>query len=91
MEPRNRLFDDLAKVAGSAAGSLSGLKAEVEARARQRLDDMMARLELVTREDFEAVLAVVAKAREDQERLERRIAQLEATVARLQAANPPKF
>jgi BMFP domain-containing protein YqiC len=91
MESRNRLFEDLAKIAGSAAGSLSGLKDEVEARARQRLEDFAARLDLVTREDFDAVLAVAIKAREEQERLEKRITELEGQMARLQAAYPPKF
>ena len=85
MQTRHRLFDDFAKVAGSAAGSLSDLKAEVEARARQRLEDLAARLDLVTREDFDAVLAVAIKAREEQERLERRLTELEADVARLRS------
>jgi BMFP domain-containing protein YqiC len=91
MESRSRLFEDLAKIAGSAAGSLSGLKDEIEARARQRLEDVAARLDLVTREDFDAVLAVAIKAREEQERLERRVTELEAQMQRLQAAYRPKF
>lgn len=88
MESRNRLFEDLAKLAGSAAGSLSGLKDEIEARARERLEDFAERLDLVTRDDFEAVLAVVAKAREEQEKLEKRVAELEAQIARMQASQP---
>jgi BMFP domain-containing protein YqiC len=91
MESRSRLFEDLAKIAGSAAGSLSGLKDEIEARARQRLEDVAARLDLVTRDDFDAVLAVAIKAREEQERLERRVAELETQMARLQATYRPKF
>jgi BMFP domain-containing protein YqiC len=91
MESRNRLFEDLAKLAGSAAGSLVGLKDEVEARARERLEDFATRLDLVTREDFEAVLAVAAKSREEQERLEKRVAALEAQIALLQAAYPRKY
>lgn len=91
MESRNRLFEDLAKIAGSAAGSLSGLKDEIEARARQRLEDVAARLDLVTREDFDAVLAVAIKAREEQEHLEKRVAELEAQMLRLQASTRPRF
>ncbi len=90
MQTRTRLFEDLAKVASGAAGSLSGLKAEVEARMRQQLEDMVARLDLVTREDFDAVRAVAVKAREEQEQLERRLATLEAEVARLAATGSPK-
>ena len=91
MESRHRLFEDLAKIAGSAAGSLSGLKGEIEARARQRLEDVATRLDLVTREDFDAVLAVAIKAREEQERLEKRVAELEAQMLRLQATSRPRF
>jgi BMFP domain-containing protein YqiC len=85
MEPRNRLFDDLAKLAGSAAGSLSGVKTEVEARVRQHLEDLVSRLDLVTREDFDTALAVAVKARAEQEVLTRRVAELEMIVAKLEA------
>ena len=90
MQTRTRLFEDLAKVASSAAGSLSGLKAEMETRMRQQLEGMVARLDLVTREDFDAVRAVAVKAREEQEQLERRLAVLEAEVARLAATGSLK-
>jgi BMFP domain-containing protein YqiC len=83
MESRNRLFDDVAKVAGGAAGTLSGIKGEIESRMRQRLDDLVARLDLVTREEFDAVSAVAAKAREEQEALAKRLAELEAELARM--------
>lgn len=83
METRNRLFDDVAKVAGSAVGTLSELKNEVESRTRQKLDDMIARLDLVTREEFDSVMAVAVKAREEQEALTKRLSELEAEIARL--------
>ena len=88
METRNRLFDDVAKVAGSAVGSLSGLKNEVESRTRQKLDDMIARLDLVTREEFDSVMAVAVKAREEQEALTKRLSELEAEIARLKGERP---
>ncbi len=83
MENHNRLFDDVAKVAGSAVGTLSGLKNEVESRTRQKLDDLIARLDLVTREEFDSVMAVAVKAREEQEDLTKRLNALEAEVVRL--------
>ena len=83
MESRNRLFDDVAKVAGGAAGTLSGIKGEIESRVRQRLDDLVARLDLVTREEFEAISAVAAKAREEQENLTKRLAEIETELAQL--------
>ena len=83
MENRNRLFDDMAKVAGGAAGTLSGLKTEVESRVRQMVEDLVTRLDLATREDLDAALALAAKAREEQEILAKRVGELEAEVARL--------
>ena len=88
MENRNRLFDDVAKVAGSAAGTLSGLKDEFESRTRQKLDDVIARLDLVTREEFDSVMSVAIKAREEQEALTRRLTELEVEVARLKCERP---
>ena len=88
MENRNRFFDDVAKVAGSAAGTLSGLKNEIESRSRQKLDDIVARFDLVTRDEFDAVAAVAVKAREEQEALTTRLASLEAEVARLKGERP---
>jgi BMFP domain-containing protein YqiC len=83
MESRNRLFDDMAKVAGGAAGTLSGLKSEVESRVRQMVDDVINKLDLVTREDMDTALALAAKAREEQELLSKRVSELEAELARL--------
>jgi BMFP domain-containing protein YqiC len=85
MESRNRLFDDMAKVAGGAAGTLSGLKSEVESRVRQLVDDLVGKLDLVTREDMDAALALAAKAREEQEALGKRVSELEAEIARLKS------
>ena len=85
MESRKGLFDDLAKIAGSAAGSLSGVRSEIEGRVRQHIEDLVARLDLVTREDFETALAVATKARAEQEILTHRVAELEAVVAKLEA------
>ena len=85
MESRNRLFDDVAKVAGGAAGTLSGLKGEIESRVRHGLGDLVARLDLVTREEFEAISAVAAKAREEQENLTKRLAEIETELAQLKS------
>jgi BMFP domain-containing protein YqiC len=85
MESRNRLFDDMAKVAGGAAGTLSGLKGEVESRVRQIVDDLVGKLDLVTREELDAALALAAKARAEQEALAKRLDELEAELARLKS------
>jgi BMFP domain-containing protein YqiC len=78
MQSQNRFFDDIARVAGGAAGALSGVRGEIEARLRGQLERILAGMDLVSREEFEAVKAMAAKAREEQEDLRRRLAELEA-------------
>ena len=78
MQTSNRFFDDLAKMAGGAASALVGVKQELDAMIRQRLERAVASLDLVTRDEFEAVRALATNARAAQERLEQRIAALEA-------------
>lgn len=88
MQTRNRIFDDAAKIAGSAIGTLDGIRREVEGLARQQIEHMLNRMELVTRDEFEAVKAMAAKARAEQEALEARIAALEAALAGKTARKP---
>ena len=84
MQVDNRFLDDLARVANGAAGALSGVREEVEALVRQRAERFLADMDLVTRDEFEAVKAVAAKARLEQEALEARVAALEAALIDLQ-------
>ena len=78
MQTRNRFFDDLAKVANSAAGTVAGMKEEVEQLVRNRVESFIDGMNLVTREEFEVARAMAAKARDEQEKLEKRIVELEA-------------
>ncbi len=87
MQTSNRLLDDLARVATGAAGALSGVRQEIEQIVRARMERFLADLDLVTREEFEAVEAMASKARSEQERLEERVAALEA---QLKKAAPKK-
>ncbi|MFQ5958796.1 MAG: accessory factor UbiK family protein [Alphaproteobacteria bacterium] len=77
MQTDNRLIDDLAKVAASTVGVLAGVREEVEARLRQQFERVLDGMELVNRDEFEAVKAMAAKARAENERLARRLAALE--------------
>jgi BMFP domain-containing protein YqiC len=77
MQSQNRFFDDVARVASGAVGALSGVRGEIEARLREQLERALAGMDLVSREEFEAVKAMAAKARDEQEVLLRRIAELE--------------
>jgi len=77
MQTQNRILDDLAKVASGAMSGLSGLRHEIEMRGREQIERILARMDLVKREEFEAVKAMAAKAREEQELLAERLAELE--------------
>ncbi len=88
MQTDNRLLDDLARVAGGAMGALSGVRTEVEEMVRQRLERLLSDMDLVPREDFEAVQAMAEKARLEQEKLEKRVAVLEAALAEKKPSKP---
>jgi BMFP domain-containing protein YqiC len=86
MQSLCRFFDDLARVAAGAMSTLSGVKGEVESRLREQFERVLAGMDLVSREEFEAVKAMAAKARTEQEELTKRVAELES---RLAAYAPP--
>jgi hypothetical protein len=81
MQSQNRFFDDLARVANGAVGALSGVRSDIEARFRDQLERVLAGMDVVSREEFEAVKAMAAKARTEQEELQRRVAALESQLA----------
>ncbi len=83
MAERPRLLDDLAGVAGGAVSALMGLRDEAEAMVRARVDEALRRLDLVRREEFDAMAAMVAKARGAQESTEARVAALEVRLDEL--------
>jgi len=85
MSDRPRFFDDLAGVAGGALSALVGLREEAEAMVRARIDETIRKLELVRREELEAMAEMAANARAGQEAAETRVAELAARVAVLEA------
>jgi len=87
MQSQNRFFDDMARVASGAVGALTGVRGEIEARFRDQLERILAGMDLVSREEFEAVKAMAAKAREEQEILQRRVTALEARLAQQEVGN----
>jgi len=78
MQSDNRFLDDLAEVATGAIGTLQGLKAEIDSVARQQVERLLAGMDLVHRDEFEAVQAMARLAREENERLAAEIADLKA-------------
>jgi BMFP domain-containing protein YqiC len=81
MQSQNRIFDDIAKVAGGALSALGSLKQEIEAMVRDRLERFMAEGNFVRREEFDVVQAMAAAARAEQEKLAARVAELERALA----------
>ena len=81
MQTQNRLLDDLARLASGAMGVANEMRSEVEGRVRRQFERMLDQMDLVTREEFEVVKAMAAKAREEQEALAERMAALEARLS----------
>jgi hypothetical protein len=77
MQPTNRFFDDLSKLATNAMGVAQGARAEAETAMKSLMDRWLADRDFVTREEFDAVRAMAQKAREENEALKARIAALE--------------
>ena len=83
MQTNNKLLDDLARDASGALGVASGMRDELEGVMRQRFARVVGDLNVVDREEFEAVKAMAAKARTEQEALAARVAALEAHIKNL--------
>ena len=92
MQSENRLFDDFVKVMNGLAGTVAGVGREAESSMRDRMREWMGGMDFVSREEFDAVKAMAAKAREENEEIKQRIAALEARAASsgAQAKAPPK-
>ncbi|HET9458505.1 MAG TPA: accessory factor UbiK family protein [Sphingomicrobium sp.] len=81
MQSENRLFDDFVKMVNGLAGTMAGVGREAEASAREKMREWMGGMDFVSRDEFEAVKAMAAAAREENEILKSRIAALEARSA----------
>lgn len=80
MQTENRIFADLSRVATSAMGTFAGIGREVETAARARLREAVGGLDMVERDEFEAVKAMAATARAEVEALRAEIAALRAAM-----------
>ena len=78
MQSENRFFDDISRLINGAAGTVAGMSREFESQARERAKAWIGDLDFVSREEFEAVKAMAAQAREQVVALEARLAALEA-------------
>ena len=80
-QTNNRLFDEFAKLMTDAAGAAQGVRREVETMMKAQGEKLVAGMDLVQREEFEAVKEMAARAREENEALRARLEQLEARSA----------
>ena len=80
MQTDNRILDDLARVASSAMGAAGGVEGDFETLVRRQFERVLATMDLVSRDEFDAVKEMAAKARSEQEALQLRVEQLEAAL-----------
>jgi BMFP domain-containing protein YqiC len=79
----NRIFDDFAKLMTDAAGAMQGVGKEVETAFKAQAERWLNSMDVVKREEFEAVREMAVKAREENDALATKIAELEAKIAGL--------
>lgn len=85
----NRFFDELAKMMTDAGGAAQGVKKEIDTLVRSQAEKVLRDLDIVQREEFDAMKAMAQKAREENIRLEKRIAELEGELNRLGGGSTP--
>lgn len=86
MVSRPRFLDDLTGLAGTAFSAASGLREEIHTLIRSQINEMLFSLNLVRRDEFEAVQEMASRARAEQERTEQRLRELEARLDELEQA-----
>jgi len=89
MQSENRFFDDLAKMINGVAGTVAGAGREAEAAMRERAKEFVGRMDFVSREEFEAVKEMAAKARVEAEALKARLDKLEGAAKPASAKPAP--
>jgi BMFP domain-containing protein YqiC len=80
MQTDNPILDGIARLFTDAAGAAQSVRTEVDTFMRHRLEKLVTDMDFVPREEFEAVKAMAAKARAENERLEKRLAELEQRI-----------
>ena len=88
MQSQNRMFDDLVKMLNGAAGTVAGMGREAEGSLRERMREWVGGMDFVARDEFEAVKAMAAAARDENDALGRRLAALEAKLGGDSPARP---
>ncbi len=82
MQTDNGILDDIARIANSAMGTASGVKDEFESVFKRRIEKILCSMDLVSRDEFDAVKEIATKARSEQENLQSRVKKLEELLAK---------
>jgi len=77
MQKDNKFFEDVAKLATGAAGGLMDMKREIETMVASQLEKLLSRMKLASREEMDTLHGMLAKAREEQEAIKKRLDALE--------------
>ena len=84
MPTNSKLIDDFARVTTGMLGVAAGVRSEAEAMVKARLQDLLADMNLVTREEFEVARAMAAKARDEQETLAAQLTEIRQRLEKLE-------
>lgn len=88
MQNQNQLFEDLSRLMSSAAGTMAGASRELQARMQEKFRDAVGGLDLVSREEFEAVKAMAAEARAEVAALKAQLQNLQTGATAKPATKP---
>ena len=86
----SRFFDEIAKLMNSAAGAAQGVRREVDTLVKSQVERVLNELDVVKREEFDAVKEMAARAREENERLLARLGEVERRLAGTSGAAQPQ-
>jgi BMFP domain-containing protein YqiC len=81
MQSQNRMLDDLVKMMNGVAGTMAGMGREAESSMREKMREWVGGMDFVSRDEFEAVKAMAAAARDENDALKARLNALEAKLA----------
>ena len=81
MQKDNKFFEDIARLASGAAGGFVEMKREIEDMVSLQLEKLLQRMNLVSREEFDTISGMLAKSREEQENMKKKLEELEKKLA----------
>lgn len=90
MQSDNKILSDLARLGQSAAGTLHGVKSEIEDQVKSRIESVLQDMDMVSREEYEVVREIAIAAREENAELAARLEKLEKDLTKPTKAQPTK-